>query len=83
MDIPTIFPVACHTDNVGQGTIFVAIKGKKEDGAAHILKAVERGARAVYVDQACELDDVTKNEFTKQLNEIKPVILYVDNWLLK
>lgn len=66
MNIPTILPVACHTDNVGQGTVFVAIKGKKEDGSAHILKALELGARAVYVDQACELNDVTRNELIRR-----------------
>lgn len=62
MNIPTLLPVACHTDNVVQGTIFVAIKGKKEDGAGHILTAVERGARAIYVDQACELDESIRTE---------------------
>jgi UDP-N-acetylmuramyl-tripeptide synthetase len=66
MNIPTILPVACHTDNVGQGTVFVAIKGKKEDGSVHILKALELGARAVYVDSACMLDDATHNELIRR-----------------
>lgn len=66
MNIPTLLPVACHTDNVGQGTIFVAIKGKKEDGSVHIVKALELGARAVYVDQTCSLDDMTRSELIRR-----------------
>lgn len=66
MHIPTILPVACHTDNVGQGSVFVAIKGKKDDGAVHIIKALELGARAVYIDQECSFDDLTRSELERR-----------------
>jgi UDP-N-acetylmuramoyl-L-alanyl-D-glutamate--2,6-diaminopimelate ligase len=41
------FPVACHTDNVGLDSIFVAIKGMKDDGVHHIPEALVRGARII------------------------------------
>ena len=51
-----IFPVACHTDNVGIGTTFVAIKGMKDDGVRHIPLALERGARTIVVERSMSLD---------------------------
>ncbi len=48
---PQIYPVACHTDQVGNGTIFVAVPGKKEDGISYIPLAVQKGAAKVVVQQ--------------------------------
>lgn len=50
MMIPKIYPVACHTDNVGPGSTFVAIHGMKQDGVAYIPAALEKGARTIVVD---------------------------------
>ena len=36
ISMPAIFPVAAHTDNVGPGTIFVAICGQHYDGLLYI-----------------------------------------------
>ena len=50
----TIFPVACHTDNVGRGSTFVAIKGEQQDGAAYRPRALERGASIIVVQKNVE-----------------------------
>lgn len=50
--ISKIYPVACHTDNVGKGTTFVAIKGMKQNGIEFIIPALEKGAGSIVVDQS-------------------------------
>ena len=47
---PQYFPVACHTDYVGPGSIFVAIKGFSTQGASFIPLAIKRGARMIVVE---------------------------------
>ena len=49
MQLPSIFPVACHTDNVGPGTTFVVIKGRSCDGMAYVPLALARGATTIVV----------------------------------
>jgi len=49
MQLPSIFPVACHTDNVGPGTTFVVIKGRSCDGMAYVPLALVRGATTIVV----------------------------------
>lgn len=44
MKMPSIFPVASHTDNVGPGSTFVAIRGLNFDGHNYIDLALEKGA---------------------------------------
>ena len=56
IELPRIFPVACHTDNIGPGSIFVAVKGMKENGVAYLPKALERGARTFVVPQDAQID---------------------------
>ena len=34
--LPKIYPVTCHTNHVGENSIFVAIKGFKDDGKKFI-----------------------------------------------
>lgn len=55
LTMPTIFPVACHTDNIGAGSTFVAVKGQKEDGVTHIPRALERGATTIVVEHTAYL----------------------------
>ncbi len=45
--IPDTFPVTCHSKHVGHGSVFVAIKGLKEDGIRYIPEAIERGASEI------------------------------------
>ncbi len=63
MNIPSVYPVACHTDHVGNGTTFVAIKGERHNGADYILTAIEKGARQIVVHQDEDLS-------TEQLHAI-------------
>lgn len=53
---PAVFPVTCHTDHVGVGTIFVAIKGMKEDGVQYIVTALSKGARTFVVQDDAHID---------------------------
>ncbi len=57
--LPKIFPVACHTDNIGLGSTFVAIQGQKQDGYSFIPLALDRGAKIVVVqDSVCLSRDI-------------------------
>lgn len=49
--MPTVYPVASHTDNVGVGSTFVAIQGKKQDGAQYCMLALEKGASKIVVQK--------------------------------
>src|SRR5579872_4620246 len=49
MLITRIYPVTCHTDHVGPGSVFVANKGFKDDGSRYIQKAIELGARTIVI----------------------------------
>lgn len=64
MNIPTIYPVACHTDHVGAGTTFVAIKGDRLNGADYILAALEKGATHIVVHQDQELSSQVLHAIT-------------------
>jgi len=46
---PTIYPVACHTDNIGSNSIFIAIEGMREHGSRYIRDAIEKGAIKVVI----------------------------------
>ncbi len=51
ISMPSIFPVAAHTDNVGQGTIFVAICGQHYDGVLYIPQAIAKGASRIVIQK--------------------------------
>lgn len=55
--LPNIFPVACHTDNVGPGSTFVAIPGQKQDGGRFIPLALKKGARIIVVEKQAVIDE--------------------------
>ena len=54
---PSQFRVTCHTDHVGPGSTFVAIRGFKEDGVAYIPLALERGATHIVIEKNVQLDE--------------------------
>ena len=56
IQFPTHYPVACHTDNVTKGTVFVAIRGQKDDGTRFIEQAIARGATHIVVQVGTQLD---------------------------
>jgi UDP-N-acetylmuramyl-tripeptide synthetase len=57
LQMPDIYPVACHTDNIGAGSTFVAIKGQKEDGVQYIMQAVHKGATKIVVERSAQIPD--------------------------
>src|SRR5438445_11596756 len=69
------YPVTCHTDHVGPRSTFVAIKGIKENGAAYILQAVERGATTIVVEHSVNLPA----ELLHEMERRKVKLLRVDN----
>lgn len=56
-DLPKTFPVTAHTDHVGPGSTFVAIKGTKEDGVTYIPQALANGATTIVVAKGAQLPD--------------------------
>lgn len=63
--MPTIYPVTAHTQHVGPGSIFVAIKGFKEDGTNYILNALARGATTIVVADDTEISDAILRAIAK------------------
>ncbi|MGZ6250861.1 MAG: UDP-N-acetylmuramoyl-L-alanyl-D-glutamate--2,6-diaminopimelate ligase [Candidatus Chromulinivorax sp.] len=75
LELPKIYPVASHTDNVGPGTTFVAIAGSKDDGSRYIVKALEKGASTIVVQEKSQLSD----ELLTLISSYKATIVYVEN----
>src|SRR3989337_2456132 len=57
MMMPAIFPVTCHTDHVGPGSTYVAIKGFSTDGLSFINTAIARGATRIVVSHDAVIPD--------------------------
>lgn len=57
ISIPSIYPVACHTDNIGPGSTFVAIKGAKFDGVQFIKLAIEKRATRIVIQQGMQIPE--------------------------
>jgi UDP-N-acetylmuramyl-tripeptide synthetase len=55
--IPKIYPVACHTNNIGPGSTFVAVKGHKEDGVQYIIQALRNGATKIVVERIAHIPE--------------------------
>ncbi len=55
MILAKYYPVTSHTDQVGIGSTFVAVKGMKEDGLHYIAKALEAGATTIVVEEGASL----------------------------
>jgi UDP-N-acetylmuramoyl-L-alanyl-D-glutamate--2,6-diaminopimelate ligase len=53
---PKKYLVTCHTDHVGAGSTFVAIKGYQQDGIAYIPRALENGASTIVVEEDAVID---------------------------
>lgn len=75
LKMPDIFPVASHTKNVGPGSVFVAIKGLKDDGVHYILEALSRGATEIIIDETVELS----SEINQAIINAKALITRVKN----
>jgi len=73
--MPTIFPVACHTDNIGKDSVFVAVPGKNESGVRYIEQAIQKGARTIVIEKNTDLSG--GQLFAIQSNEVE--IVEVEN----
>jgi len=73
--MPSTYLVACHTDNIGAGSTFIAVKGQKEDGSKYILKALQQGATTIVIEKNTILSD----DVLDALAHTRAKLLYVDN----
>src|SRR5690606_7314697 len=73
--MPQTFPVTCHTDFVGVGSIFVAIQGYTDNGTHYIKSAIEKGARTIVVHHTVLLSD----ELSSFIQKHNVAIQRVDN----
>lgn len=73
--MPQIYAVACHTDHIGKGSTFVAIKGMKDDGIRHILVALEKGASKIVAERTADLSP----EVVRYINDAQAELIFVDN----
>jgi len=75
IELPKIYPVTSHTDNVGIGSTFVAIPGSKDDGLHYIELAIAKGAHKIVIQK-----DVTlASELYALMTETKIELVIVDN----
>lgn len=79
IQLPKIYPVTSHTDNVGPGTVFVAIPGTKDDGSRYVGVALHKGATTIVIEQNVQLED----EVLQQISLAKAQLIIVENCRLK
>jgi UDP-N-acetylmuramoyl-L-alanyl-D-glutamate--2,6-diaminopimelate ligase len=70
LDLPEIWRVACHTDHVGHGTTFVAVRGQTTDGAEYIAQAIAKGATRVVVADDVQLADAAQRIIAEKSVEL-------------
>lgn len=73
--LPHIYPVACHTNNVGPGSLFVVIQGAKENGLAYIEQALKQGATSIALEQSVEIN----SDLEKLIDSFGAKIIRVEN----
>jgi UDP-N-acetylmuramoyl-L-alanyl-D-glutamate--2,6-diaminopimelate ligase len=74
ISLPTIWPVACHTDHVGPGSTFVVIKGHSSHGLKFVAQALQKGAKQIVVEE-----DMVGLELLNLVNSFKANLLTVAN----
>lgn len=70
-----VYPVTAHTDHVGQGSIFVVIRGEKQDGLAYLETALQKGASVIVLEHGHELSQAQKDSIARH----GATLTYVDN----
>lgn len=70
---PIYYRVACHTDHIGPGSTFVAVKGMKLDGTSFIHEALKRGATKIVIEEGMVLDPQLKQEIAARQAELQIV----------
>ena len=56
--------IACNSNKVEEGDLFVAIKGFEYDGHKFIDEAIEKGATAILIEEGCDLKSFKVKEET-------------------
>ena len=54
--------IECNSDNIKEGNMFVAIKGNDADGHDFINDAIQKGAKAVLIEEGCDLKKIKLQE---------------------
>lgn len=75
ISLPKVFPVTCHTANVGPGTTFVVIKGQTQDGIEYVKEAVEKGATRIVLQNGMCLSEA----IMQCINKAGATVEYVKN----
>jgi len=70
-----ILPIACHTDNVGPNTTYVAITGKNFYDQDFIVTAIEKGAKKIILEK----NSLIKEEIINYIKNNNIEVIYVDN----
>ncbi len=60
--LPDIYSVTCHTDHVGPGSTFIAIKGMKDDGLSYVSQALEKGAKTIIIENQMTISPELQNK---------------------
>lgn len=55
INLPTLWPISCHTDYIGKNSTFVAIKGAKHDGIQFIPLALQKGAKTIIAEYTADI----------------------------
>ena len=54
--------IECNSQNIKEGNMFIAIKGSEEDGHDFIGDAIKNGAKAVIIEEGCDLKKIKLQE---------------------
>ncbi len=74
LSLPNKWLVTCHTDYVGPGSTFVAIKGYQIDGVQFIAKAIAQGACKIVVAHDAPLSAEQLEQMVTQKIELMRVV---------
>ena len=77
INLEMYFKVTDHTDYVGKGTIFFALSGKNNNGTDFIIKAIEKGAEEIVIDEK-EKENISE-EILKKAKDFNVKISYSKN----
>ena len=54
--------IECNSENITKGNMFVAIKGNNIDGHDFINDAIQKGAKAILIEEGCDLKKIKLQE---------------------
>ena len=54
--------IECNSESIKEGNMFVAIKGSDADGHDYINEAMQKGAKAILIEEGCDLKKIKLQE---------------------